>query len=163
MKKISQDNGCLYRCNFTKVIHISQFDTGVRLPSPVTSSSSPPRDGGSVWMFSSSPLLQLNSAAIKIKKKEKKKSNLLIAADAGRGAAWVWYKHSISREETEERKGQAELRDEQKVRRTPFLLCLSTQGLWFRGLVHICRTCLTATTKTHHIVRIAPQNFYCRG
>lgn len=45
-----------------------QFDSGVRLPSAVTSPSSPPRDRGSVWTFSSSPQLQLNSAAIKKKK-----------------------------------------------------------------------------------------------
>lgn len=70
--------------NLPRVIHISQFDTGVRLPSAVTSPSSPPRDSGCVWTFGSSAQLQLNSAAIK---KKKKKSKLLIAADAGRGVA----------------------------------------------------------------------------
>lgn len=95
------------------VSHISQSSTGVRLTSAVTSSCCdhvtwecvevqfPPRTSAQFCCY-------------------KKNSEVLIAADARRGAAWVW--HSVERR-LKEHRGQADLRAEQEVR-TPRTLTL---------------------------------------
>ena len=95
------------------VSHISQSNPGVRLTSAVTSS----RWNHVTWECVEVQFPPRTSAQFccykKKKKKKKKNPKVLIAADACRGAAWVW--HSVERR-LKEHRGQAELRAEQEVR-----------------------------------------------
>lgn len=96
-----------------------------------------------MWTFSSSAQLQLNSAAIK-------KINEIKPFDRCR--CWQRWCMGLVRALPQWRgdggTGQAELRDEQEVRRARLLrLSSRTHNLWFTGVVHVSRKRLTGKTK----------------